>query len=264
MSTVAHLMLRPIRCATVDRQLLLMSSKSPSGPRDYKWSFKFYEDSTDYDIKEVLYNLQNYFHDWVWIKHDKDRKEFQRKRLRSVSDLCTRSVLRSETEKLIKSGVIRKPFRKLHIPLAKPHIHFYGKNDNHCRISKLQIVKWLHLPYSYNFRPEDIKPCWSWVECVKYSVHRNAPEKYQYPLSCARTNMRDFYEIVMQNRSMVADLRTLYWILDQRKDSGKPLPYYELVRIMTQQGCTLQLARPSMVERISRSYQFNEMGVTVE
>lgn len=97
-----------------------------------------------------------------------------------------------------------------------------------------------------------------------YSVHRNAPHKFQYAIEDAVTNMRDFFDIVEGRNSLNQDLRVLYELLDEAKSRHDTLPYYELVRKMTLRGCRLQYVQSRMVERISQSYQHYEMGVDVQ
>lgn len=220
--------------------------------RDYKWAFKLYPDSTDYDIKEVIKLLTGFFNQWAWILHDNDRREFNHERLRVCSLDRTRRV-----------GAFRSPRRRLHVPLAKPHVHFYGANDNSTKVSKQQLVRYLRLPYSYNHRPHDIEPIYNWKACLKYTIHRNAPEKYQYDIKRVKTNVRGFSDIIMQKPTLNDDLRTLYAMLDEAKRSRQRIPYYELVRRLTVKGCTIQFYRSRMVKDISESYQWYEMGEEV-
>lgn len=226
---------------------------SATKTRRYQWEFKLYPDSTDYNIKEVIELLKLYFSQWAWILHDKDLLELNHERLR----VCSLDQVRI-------TGAFRKCVRKRHIPLAKPHVHFYGRNGSHCNISKQQIVKYLHLPYSYNHRPNDIKPISDWEACLEYTVHRNAPEKYQYDIKRVKTNVRGFAEIIAQKHTMNDDLKTLYAMLEEAKRKNEIIPYYELVRKLTLKGCTIQFYRSRMVKDISESFQYYEMSMVVK
>lgn len=233
-----------------------MSSKK-EGRRDYKFSIKLYPDSRDYDAKKCIASLQEYFEEYAWIIHDKDKRVYERNHLRTLT------VSRFYSVFLKKSGVFSRQLRRFN-PYLKPHYHFYGRNNCHCKISAQQIVRYLGLPYEYTDRPNDIAPASDWLACLYYTVHRNAPDKYQYDVSEVHTNIPRFVEKISFSRSMHEDLKILYDILDEAETMGVPVPYYELVRKMTLRNCTLQFSRPSMVEKISISFQYNRMGRVVQ
>lgn len=119
------------------------------------------------------------------------------------------------------------------------------------------------MPYSYNHRPHDIEPIRSWGYCVKYTIHRNAPEKYQYDVKRVKTNIRGFREIIEQKPTMNDDLKILYTMLEEAREKGVTIPYYDLVRRLTYKGCTIQFYRSRMVKDISESFQYYEMGMEV-
>lgn len=42
---------------------------------DYKWELKLYPDATDYDCNLVLIQAQDYFDEWAFILHDRDKNQ---------------------------------------------------------------------------------------------------------------------------------------------------------------------------------------------
>lgn len=219
--------------------------------RDYKFSIKLYPDSTEYNCWLCVEKLKGFFEQWAYITHDMDKRVHEKRFLR-----------RRPIESLGR-GVLHDNTRRF-TPYLKPHVHFYGKNNVHCRITVSQIVRFLEIPYHYAERPNEFSPSTDWLACLFYTVHRNAPEKYQYPVEKVSTNIPNFRKKILESPTMADDLKTLYEILNQFAESGEELPYYELVRIMTVRGCNLQFTRPSMVEKISYSFQYYKTGRCVQ
>lgn len=116
---------------------------------DYKWSVELYPDATNYDCDSVLESLDSAFTHWAYIMHDMDVHE--------------------ETGELKKS-----------------HIHVVGirlteKGEN-SPCGKDTVCNALGIPANY------IEPCKSVNAMVRYLVHADNPEKYQYDRKQIQSN----------------------------------------------------------------------------
>lgn len=219
--------------------------------RDYKFSIKLYPDCEDYDCFRVIRKLETYFEQWAWIVHDNDTRSFSVKTLRKLSN--------GERGR----GVLQK-VRRRYRAFLKPHVHFYGKNNCHCRITPAQIVQYLEIPYKYCTRPNEFSPATDWLACLYYTIHRNAPNKFQYDVKEVHTNIPNFERKITDVRPLQDDLKILYQLLDEYEQRGEELPLYELPRLLMLRGCTIQLSRWGMVKDISKSYQYHKLGRVVE
>lgn len=217
--------------------------------KDYKFSIKLYPDCTEYDAFACVRKLESFFEQYAWIIHDSDKKSYSVKYLRRV---CVNRI----------GGAFRKNTR-IYNPYLKPHIHFYGKNNCHCRITVAQIIKYLEIPYHYAERPNEFAPASDWLACMFYTVHRNAPDKFQYDVEKVKTNVPRFAQRLCDT-PMLDDLKILYELLDEYFEKGEMIHDYELPRLLALRGCTIQLARWSMVKDISHSYQYNKLGRVVD
>lgn len=215
--------------------------------RDYKFSIKLYPDCKEYNYIECIRKLKEYFEFYAYITHDKDTRKFARVYLRKIENVRG------------MSGAFQPCERKFQ-RFVKPHIHFYGRNNVHCKIAVRQIIQYLEIPYHYATRPNEFTTATDWLACLFYTVHRNAPDKYQYPVTDVITNIPNFEKKLRDPDSFKDDLKILYEVLEQYSEKGQELPYYELVRILAVRNCSPAFIRSPMAKQVSESYQYYKIG----
>lgn len=143
---------------------------------DYKWSVELYPDATNYDCESVLQSLDLAFTHWAYITHDKDVNE--------------------ETGEL----------KKAHIHVVGHRLTADGK-DSPC--SKMTVANALGIPENY------IEPCKSEAAMIRYLVHADNPEKFQYERKDINANFS--LEKFFKDRS--ADSRRIAEYIIERRPS---------------------------------------------
>lgn len=219
--------------------------------RDYKFSIKLYPDCKEYNYLECIRKLKEYFEFYAYIIHDRDTRKHARVYLRKID----RNVL--------STGDLKKCERRYQKYL-KPHIHFYGRNNVHCKIAVHQIIQYLEIPYHYATRPNEFTTATDWLACLFYTVHRNAPDKYQYPITDVITNIPNFDKKLKDPDSFRDDLKVLYDTLAWYEARGEELPYYKLVEELSRRNCSASFIRSHMVQQVSASYQYYKIGRVVQ
>lgn len=109
-----------------------------------------YAETESYDTQQVLYDIVMYdhVHHWYYILHDKDSIEQEDKDIFPSIDESSDSQYK------------------------KSHYHVVLRLNNACTISALAKV--LKIPIRF------VQPCSDWKSAIRYLVHRDDPDKYQY------------------------------------------------------------------------------------
>lgn len=219
--------------------------------KDYKFEFKLYPDCVEYDCDEVIDKLKALFADYAYILHDHDERTFSRNNVPLLSDNKARHLWVLFTCKVRRGA-------KGH--LLKPHYHFYGKNNHNRQFSLDSIVRYLEVPYKYahngDFRFVD-----TWEGAMRYTIHNNAPDKYQYSPGQVFTNIRDWYKkyIVEKLDSSEQFRKIVTLIEEQTKKYGRPPTYFEVMVLCNELGLTLHIAKDNMIRNLLYSYRHPEV-----
>lgn len=66
--------------------------------------------------------------------------------------------------------------------LKKAHIHWIGKLENAISLTAISDCKHLGVPVN------SIEYCKNWKFAVRYLIHKDSPDKFQYPQECIKSN----------------------------------------------------------------------------
>lgn len=219
---------------------------SVSKQKDYKFQAKLYPDTCDYDCDVVLSKLIDLFSEWAYILHDKDVRHFHKPSV--LPDL------RNPFTSFRLYG--RVPMRRRTHNVIKPHIHFYGKNNHNRQFSLSALVKYLEIPYKFS-QNGDFQYVTSWDACMAYTVHYNAPEKYQYSVLEVKTNIRGFASKYLRfHHDSRDELNSVIEYI--RKYSFKfhhPPAFYELATWCNNEGFSIHLSKTYLLIQYLQSYK---------
>lgn len=214
--------------------------------KDYKFSIKLYPDCTEYNCDDVLDNLKPLFAEWVWVLHDKDQRVYPLSLVKPLSENWKNFIFQ------IRTSDVR---RGIGGHLKKPHIHFYGCNNHNKQFSLGSLIRSLQIPYKYSIN-HDFEYATNWVACVLYSIHRNAPDKYQYPFSAIHTNINNIEQRYFYHNVLADQLDIVCQIIeDAYCKKCWELTYFQLVRLLNNRGMTIHLIKPLLVKDLLYSYR---------
>lgn len=86
--------------------------------------------------------------------------------------------------------------------LKKPHIHWIGKLENATSLTAISDGK--HLGVSSN----SIEYCKNWKFAVRYLIHKDSPDKFQYPQQSIKSNF-DFAFFLRDKDAEIASVRKI-------------------------------------------------------
>ena len=160
-----------------------------------------YPDCEEYDYKSVLDAIEIHFQEYAYITHDKDVDA--------------------------KTGNVKKP-----------HIHWVGRRktesgeNSPCPMDT--VLHNLDLPEKYK---KDIEYCRSWKKSVRYLIHLDDPDKFQY----------DSSEIVcnFETREIFADMKSSVRVAKiwEFLDKNPHISVTALGRWATENGCWSEFRR---------------------
>ena len=160
-----------------------------------------YPDCQEYDVQSVLNAIEVHFQEYAYITHDKDVDA--------------------------KTG-----------DLKKPHIHWVGRRktekgeNSPCPMET--VINNLDLPEKYK---KDIEYCRSWKRSVRYLIHLDDPDKYQYDASEIVTNF--------ETREIFADLKSSINVAKiwNHIDANPHISVIALGRWASENGCWAEFRR---------------------
>lgn len=217
--------------------------------KDYKFEVKLYPVSDDYDSDIVIEKLKSVFSRWAYITHDKDLRRYKISEHPSLSRRLDNPFVQF---KLCRVKRLVKGRRNL----LKKHIHFYGANNHNRQFSISALVRFLEIPYKYS-QNGDIRFVGSWDDAMSYTIHYNAPDKYQYSVLEVKTNIRNFASRYIRYRSdLRGDLSDVYtYIRKQTYRLGHPPTYCDLVEWCNIEGLTIHIQKPLLIKDVLYSFK---------
>lgn len=217
--------------------------------RDYKFEAKLYLDTTDYDYIEVIEKLKCVFSCWAYILHDKDTRWYRISEHPSLNRHLNNPYV---IFRLVRHSRVVKGRRNL----LKKHIHFYGKNNSNRQFSLPALIRYLEIPYKFS-QNGDFRFVSSWDSAMAYSIHFNAPDKYQYSVLEVKTNIRGFASKYLRyKRDLHDELNSVYsFIAKEYMRKKRPPSYWELVRWCNDEELSIHIQKPLLIKDVLYSFK---------
>lgn len=222
-------------------------SKTFQKTKDYKFSIKLYPDCVEYDCEEVLENLKGLFSEWCYILHDKDNRSFSKKVVKPLSVNFQNYLFQVRTRYCVRGkGKHTK----------KAHYHFYGRNNHNLQISLVTLIRTLSIPYKYAHN-RDFEYASNWQSCILYSIHKNAPDKFQYSFRELKTNIPNLHARYLSDIDISRELDIVMQYIEDSfsRQNGKGLTYFELVRLCNQKGLSIHFKHSVLLKNLLYSYR---------
>lgn len=221
-------------------------AKSFQKTKDYKFSIKLYPDCVEYVCDDVLENLKVLFAEWCYILHDKDNRSFKNKVVKPLSVNFQNYLFQVRTRRCVKGkGKHTK----------KAHFHFYGRNNHNNQLSLDSLIRALGIPYKYAHN-RDFEYASNWQACILYSLHRNAPDKFQYPRDALKTNIPNIFTRYFSDIDLNKELEIVMQLIEDSFTRGsKGITYFELVRYCNQKGLSIHLKQGFLLRNLLYSFR---------
>lgn len=222
-------------------------SKTFQKTKDYKFSIKLYPDCVEYLCDDVLENLKGLFSEWCYILHDKDNRSFKNKVVRPLSINFHNYLFQVRTRRCVKG-------KGRHT--KKSHYHFYGRNNHNNQFSLDTLIRTLSIPYKYAHNG-DFEYASNWQACIMYSIHKNAPDKFQYSYRELKSNIPNIFTRYFSNVDLSRELEIVMQLIEDSyvRQKGLGLTYFDLVRLCNQKGLSIHFKHSLLLKNLLYSYR---------
>lgn len=185
---------------------------SRESEEDYKFLGILYPDSESYNCDERLAMMQNSWSEYSYILHDKD--------VYTITDVDKWNLDHSDIACPFKDG-----------DLKKPHYHFVVKFSSPILLGR--AAKILGIPSN------DVQRCKSYKSSLRYLIHADNSEKFQYSADSICSNVSKLSSILRSDEDSSFKSRVLYDYI-----SCSPcLKLSDLVAFALDNGCWDELRR---------------------